>query len=478
MLERVILEDGVKIVIADKECGITFHRRRRREEQKEKKDRGFVRQKTFMNVTDEVCEYCLECTNQTGCPGLKVVDTDYGKKVQTDFTTCVNDGACARIDACPSFEQVIVTRKRPPRLPDEVVDLTGIPEPPPAGMRGDLWRCYLAGVGGMGIGVAGDILVRAAHSDGLYVGFIDKKGLAIRNGGVFSQLVFSRNPIEGSPVMPFGKADLLIGVDAVEAARACSPGDMLRVASPKFTHAVVNTGKTATIFSLMGRDDFEPEELATIIKGQCKPGQFFSFNVGDLCERLLDSKLYANIMMLGVAYQMGFVPLSYKAITWAIRHAVGREFERNYRAFNIGRKIVLRPDLFGVGARKEIESVDQAMERKSNILKVSSIWGKGNADEYKKICRETLGEMVGLDEAAKRDYVIRLFDAIQWGALQYGRSYATRVVKDVPAGSRGGRRQARVPDHPGGDMEPGQGNDDQGRGVRLDDVHEPGEIPA
>ena len=26
MLEKVILEDGVKIVIADKECGITFHR--------------------------------------------------------------------------------------------------------------------------------------------------------------------------------------------------------------------------------------------------------------------------------------------------------------------------------------------------------------------------------------------------------------------------------------------------------------------
>ncbi len=101
MLEKVILEDGVKIVIADKECGITFHRRKRREEQAAKKENGgFIKQKTYMNVTDEVCEYCLECTNQTGCPGLKVVDTDYGKKVQTDFTACVNDGACA--DRCVS----------------------------------------------------------------------------------------------------------------------------------------------------------------------------------------------------------------------------------------------------------------------------------------------------------------------------------------------------------------------------------------
>ncbi len=127
----------------------------------------------------------------------------------------------ARIDACPSFEQVIVTRKRPPRLPDEVVDLQGIPDPPlnDVWAKKDLWRCYLAGVGGMGIGVAGDILVRAGHKDGLYVGFIDKKGLAIRNGGVFSQIQFSKHPLQGSPLMPFGKADLLIGVDAVEATR-------------------------------------------------------------------------------------------------------------------------------------------------------------------------------------------------------------------------------------------------------------------
>jgi len=433
MLEKVILEDGVKVVIADKECGIVANRRKRREEQAAKRADGFVKQKTYMNITDEVCEYCLECTTQTACPGLKIVDTDYGKKVQTDFTTCVNDGACARLETCASYEQVIVTRSKPPRLPDEVVDLQGIPAPPPFPAdfwdKNNVWRCYLAGVGGMGIGTASDILVRAAHKDNLHIGFIDKKGLAIRNGGVFSQIQLSRNPIAGSPVMPFGKADLLIGVDAAEAARACSAGDNLRVASPKFTRAVVNTGKTTTVLTLMGRDDFDPEELAELIKPRCQPGQFFAFNVGDLCERLLDSKLYANIMMLGVAYQLGFIPISYKSITLAIRHAVGREFERNYRAFNIGRKIVLRPDLFGVNLPKHVETFEQAIERKANILRVSSIWGKSNADAYRRICGETLAQMPRLAADVKRDYVIRLFDAVQWGTLKYARQYSSRIVK-------------------------------------------------
>jgi len=49
------------------------------------------------------------------------------------------------------------------------------------------------------IGVVGAILVRAGHKEGYRVLFHDKKGLAIRNGGVFSQIQFSRQPLTGSP---------------------------------------------------------------------------------------------------------------------------------------------------------------------------------------------------------------------------------------------------------------------------------------
>ena len=224
----------------------------------------------------------------------------------------------------------------------------------------------------------------------------------------------------------------------MEAARAIAPEQPLRVASPGFTRAVINTGKTATILTLMGRDDFEPEELAHIIEAQCKPGEFFSFNVGDLCERLLDSKLYANIMMLGVAYQLGFIPVSYKSITWAIRHAVGREFERNYRAFNIGRKIVLRPDLFGVAAPKEIETVEQAIERKANILKVSSIWGQRNAAGIQADLPDTLEQMARARrrrEARLRDPPVRC-DPVGHAAIRP----RLRVARgqDIPAGQRRG----------------------------------------
>jgi len=76
LAEKTLLADGVKILIADKECGITYHRRRKSEENKTLIRQGYLSTKTHMNVATEVCEYCLECTNQTGCPGLKI--TDFG----------------------------------------------------------------------------------------------------------------------------------------------------------------------------------------------------------------------------------------------------------------------------------------------------------------------------------------------------------------------------------------------------------------
>ena len=69
-LEKLILQDGVKVMIADKECGITYHRREGKKERETIKKIGFLPEKTHMNITQEVCEHCLQCTKQTVCPGL------------------------------------------------------------------------------------------------------------------------------------------------------------------------------------------------------------------------------------------------------------------------------------------------------------------------------------------------------------------------------------------------------------------------
>ncbi|MCX5660623.1 MAG: thiamine pyrophosphate-dependent enzyme [Planctomycetota bacterium] len=453
LLEQTILADGVKVVIADKECGITLHRRARAEERQQSKALGYLPRKTHMNVATEVCEFCLECTMQTGCPGLKISDTDYGPKVQTDFSTCVNDGACQRINACPSFEEVTVLRRQAPRNPDEHVDLTDLPDAPrPIHADQDTWRCLLTGVGGMGIGLCTAILVTAGHEMGYHVQFFDKKGLAIRNGGVTSQLVYTRARARQAtvdpafemttPLIPYGKADLLLGVDILEAVRAVDPKHPQRVVGRDRTAMVVNSAKTPTILALMGREDFAVPDLERLLERTAKPGQYLGFNVGDLCERVLDSKLYANIMMLGIAYQKGFLPLKLEAIENAIRTVVRNETERNLRAFAIGRRIVLRPDLFVVEPTHEVESARKAVRRKSNTLRVqhgSGKRGKLAAKQFRVLLKKTWRATQGLrvDDALMRDVVIRAYDCLLWGGMDYAKRYCERLVaffkKDDPA---------------------------------------------
>jgi indolepyruvate ferredoxin oxidoreductase len=230
-LEEVIQKDGVKVVIADKECGITYQRRVRREKKRVIHDQGYLPEEHFINITPEVCEFCLECTNATGCPGLAMEETLHGPKIVTDLSLCVADGACAKGKVCPSFEEVIVRRERPAAaLPARWTRLC--PREPPRACKTPGFATPRASAG-MGSGVTTGILVQAGLMEGYHVLFADKKGLAIRNGGVYGHVIFSKTEKIFAPLVPYGRADLLIGIDLLEAVRGLDPKVNLRVASSK-----------------------------------------------------------------------------------------------------------------------------------------------------------------------------------------------------------------------------------------------------
>jgi indolepyruvate ferredoxin oxidoreductase len=443
VLENTILSDGVKVVIADKECGITHHRRVLKEERKIVKKYGYLPRKTHMNITPEVCENCLECTKATACPGLTTIETDYGKKIDTDLTWCVNDGACERVRAsneiaesvkpCPSFEQVTVIRNRRRRYTLPNLDLAKLPDAHRVhDMKtpGSAWRVHMSGVGGMGIGVVGAILVRAGHKEGYRVVFQDKKGLAIRNGGVFAQITFINSestehalPVTGS--IPYGKADLLLGIDILEAARAIDPREQFRVASPEHTAAVLNLHKQPTVYGLLGKDDFDPEVLRDEIFERCDPRHSFATNLSEICERRLGSKQFANIMMLGLAYQLGLIPVSGRSIAWAIKDTIRREHRRNVKAFNIGRKLALDPS--ALPRRPEPETWGQLLTNKVRILRKTRWRGHILSERLEKLAHFAMKQMRDLPENAKYDLCLRIYDLMQYQNLPYARQYVEKV---------------------------------------------------
>jgi len=427
LLEQTILQEGVKVVIADRECSIVANRRMTRQQRTEEAKRGYIRKRHYTNITEEVCEYCLRCTSLTACPGFSVAQTDYGPKMQTDLSWCVGEGTCKQIGSCPAIEQITIIRKGPFRTRSAELHLEKFPAPKMVANK-HTWRAHIGGVGGMGIGVATSILVRAGFKQGYHVLFADKKGLAIRNGGVYSQIVFSPPDTPVSQIIPYGQADLLLGIDMLEAGRAIDPNLPFRVCSPQHTAAVLNTELAPTTAMLLGKESFQADELLEDIAQRSRPDAFLAINVTKLCERLLATKQHMNMALLGAAFQKGFIPVSEDNMRWAIQHTIRRDSRKNLRAFNLGRKLVARPEVFSKPGPQE--TLARAVRDRAVILERTRWGGRGLSRAYKLRCFKTLRNCRGLNKQTMRDLAVRIYDLIQYQGLGYADQYI-RAVQSV-----------------------------------------------
>ena len=435
-LEKTILKSGVKIVIADKECAITYHRRIRREQQKTVAKDGFLKYEKHINITPEVCEFCRECTTATGCPGLKIVDTDYGEKIAIDQSNCVTDGACARIKyACPAFEEVIVTRKHPPQqkitesghralLSDESLP------PPPLPTFERSWSMYAAGVGGMGIGTISKVLVVAGYLQGYDVTFCDRKGLAIRNGGVYTHIAYTQPGAHASPMIPYGKADLLLGLDILEAVRGISAQSLFRIASPNRTTAVVNTAKTETITTLIGKDNFDPKTLEQALQTYTDADTYFGTDLFTVSEQLFGNKLYANMMLLGTAFQRQLIPVELEPLQLALKQMVPHaDLDTNMKAFTVGRRLALEHAESLVNTDSErypLATYTEMLAAKQQIL-ARKRRGKRLVQEYTTLVESTV-ETLDLDsDSIHRRLALYIYDLVQFEDINYAQVYVEKI---------------------------------------------------
>ena len=82
------------------------------------------------------------------------------------------------------------------------------------------FNIYLTGVGGQGIGLISEILLRAADHAGQIVKAVDTHGLAQRGGVVISHLRMGEGIF--SPLIRQGRADLVVALECHEALRGAN----------------------------------------------------------------------------------------------------------------------------------------------------------------------------------------------------------------------------------------------------------------
>jgi indolepyruvate ferredoxin oxidoreductase len=351
LLLEYVQKPGVKVIISNKECGLTFHGRKKREERKvfAKGETESVRE--FYQINTMACEDCRACVEMTGCPGLSQTSDAYGTKVMIDPQICVSDSYCTKIKACPSFELVKVYDYHPNKYKAKQKDNSlwdSLSGPVIAKSLSDIaggsdFRSIVIGVGGSGVTTISRIIAEAATTmggrDDLQFKFMDQKGLAQRNGSVISHLsIFSSNKVHG-PVVPVGSADLVVSPDLLEGARAIEylgPQGLL----------IVDEEFQVPLSILLDRGIDAPVTTPELLQKELKEklqDRVIMAPLKQMSFERFQRPVYASAMILGIAYQAGRLPFGVEDLKHAFSSALPKaEIGPNWEAFNMGRDWYLR----------------------------------------------------------------------------------------------------------------------------------------
>ncbi|MCY1210423.1 indolepyruvate ferredoxin oxidoreductase, beta subunit [compost metagenome] len=174
----------------------------------------------------------------------------------------------------------------------------------------------------------------AAHLEGKGVITQDATGMAQMGGATWSHIQIAASPdaLHASRV-DMAMADLVIACDTVVAASKTS----LAAMSPARTYVVLNSHITPTA-AFVRNPDWDPQtgEAVARIAQSVGEGQLASFDAEQVAKQLLGQSIYANLLLLGFAWQKGKVPLSHAALMRAIE-LNGVQVDSNKAAFEWGR---------------------------------------------------------------------------------------------------------------------------------------------
>ena len=189
----------------------------------------------------------------------------------------------------------------------------------------------IVGVGGQGTLLASKILSTAAIERGLFVRTSETIGMAQRGGSVSSHVRMDAKEL--SPVIPQGRADLLIGFELSEAAR------ILGKLAPE-AKAIVSAEKIVPTNVALKKGVYLEDEYLELLKKRV-PGVLLI--EGTPLALKAGNARSLNVVMLGAASGAGLLPFGEDEIRTALRKSVKEKtLAVNEKAFDLGLEEGLR----------------------------------------------------------------------------------------------------------------------------------------
>ena len=317
---------GVTVLIHDQACAAEKRRKRKRGKAETPKQR--------VMINERICEGCGDCGEKSNCLSVYPVETDFGRKTHIDQSSCNLDFSCLKGD-CPSFVTVTPSGKRLVCNVVADIDNSALPAPQTSKDISDGFTLRVTGIGGTGVVTVSQVIATAAVLDGHAARTVDMTGLAQKGGAVVSDVKVSAGAVEQAAKVASGDCDLYLSCDGLV---GVDPAN-LKVASPDRTTAIVSTTKIPTGAMVIDTSVAYPSdgEIASSINRSVRRGIYL--DSGGLTLDLFGDEQYANMLLVGAAFQTGAMPISAESIEEAI-DLNGVATQRNLQAFRRGRQLV------------------------------------------------------------------------------------------------------------------------------------------
>lgn len=364
--------EGVTAIIYVQACATELRRKRKR---------GLVPDpdaRIFIN--ERVCEGCADCSLKSNCIAVETVETAYGQKRKIDQLACNKDMSC--IDGfCPSFVTLEGAKLKTPERPS--LPRTKLPDAPSYNFADDdVFEMVLAGVGGQGITSLSAMLSTAAHLEGLSVNAVDALGMAQKGGAVFTHFKMSKRAEKiVNARIGRGSANLILVNDMIVA-----HGPIIRPLASSQKTAIIANSKISASADVVGIRDFKYDKSGMSHDLRTSSKFYLEANTSRSAIESLGNTIYNNLVLLGMAWQKGYLPLSREAIFTAI-DVIGTKAETNKIAFDLGRQLAVKDETQSP-KKAPLLTVEEVIKKRHQDL--IDYQNEAYADQYSDILKPLL----------------------------------------------------------------------------------------
>jgi indolepyruvate ferredoxin oxidoreductase len=319
---------GVSVLVHDQVCAAELRRARKRGKAPKPAE--------LIAIASHVCEGCGDCGVKSTCLSLHPLETPFGTKTTVHQGSCNNDKSCLAGD-CPSFMMITPAGRGTRRQSGLLEPPTRLPDPSRApGVDAAVIR--MVGIGGTGVVTTAQVIGMAAAFEGLTVKGLDQTGLSQKAGPVVSDLRISRSSAIASGRASSRGIDLLLVFDLLTATAA---ENLIGLKGDR-TLAVGSTSRTPT-GAMVGHPDLRyPAAYALSAQIESAVQAATWVDAERLTDQILGDISAANFFLVGMAYQLGGLPVLASSLEAAIREN-GVAVEKNVAAFRWGRAEVVKP---------------------------------------------------------------------------------------------------------------------------------------